>query len=314
MVNRTLSIIILAYHSGKKISIAFEKLNEILGKEEITFEFIIVNDGSKDGNRTRHISKQLERDYSHVRYFELSRNYTSHYAAFAGLSVCEGACSVLIPDDEQKPYATIVKAYRLWEKGEKIILPVRSSRDDPRLSRLFSNIFYWFLNQTTDFEYPKFGIDSWFIDREIIDILNNKISPINTTTVTEIMRLGFDPKLLFYERLKSTKAKSRWTFKKKLKLASDWFFGTSRFPITMVTYLGVFSFLLSVSFIFFYSYVKIWGNESFWKSNQVPGWVSLVVIISFFSGAILISLALIAEYIWRIFDEVKARPGYIIKK
>ena len=78
--------------------------------------------------------------------------------------------------------------------------------------------------------------------------------------------------------------------------------------------MGVFSFLLSISFIFFYSYVKIWGNESFWKSNQVPGWVSLVVIISFFSGAILISLALIAEYIWRIFDEVKARPGYIIKK
>jgi dolichol-phosphate mannosyltransferase len=66
--------------------------------------------------------------------------------------------------------------------------------------------------------------------------------------------------------------------------------------------------------IVFYIYIKLFGNEIFWKSNQVPGWVSLVVIISFFSGVILLSLAMIAEYIWRIFEEVKGRPGYIIKK
>jgi dolichol-phosphate mannosyltransferase len=312
--NRTLSIILLAYYSGDKIRIAFEKIQALLNQENIPFELIVINDGSKDGNITRNVSQQLENEFPEARYFELSRNYTSHYAAFAGLSVSRGGCAVLIPDDEQQPYDTLVKAYRMWENGEKIILPVRSSRDDPKLSTLWSNAFYWFLNKTTDFDYPKYGIDTWFVDREVIDILNNKISPINTTTITEIMRLGFDPKLLFYERIQSTQNKSRWSFRKKLKLASDWFFGTSRFPIKMVTYLGLFSFLFSVSMIIFYTYVKIWGNNSFWKSDQVPGWVGLVVIISFFSGAILISLAMIAEYIWRIFDEVKGRPGYIIKK
>ncbi len=313
MDNSKLSIILLAYYSGDKIRIAFEKIQELFEKEKIPFELIIVNDGSKDGNLTRNISKELEKNFEEVRYFELSRNYTSHYAAFAGLSVCTGACAVLIPDDEQQPYDTLVKAYNMWQEGEKIILPVRSSREDPTISKLWSNTFYWFLNKTTDFDYPKYGLDTWFIDREVIDILNERISPINTTTITEILRLGFDPKLLFYERTKSTQTRSRWSFNKKLKLASDWFFGTSRFPIKIVTYLGVFSFILSISMIAFYTYIKIWGNESFWKSNQVPGWVGLVVIISFFSGAILISLAMIAEYIWRIFDEVKGRPGYIIK-
>jgi glycosyltransferase involved in cell wall biosynthesis len=312
--NTKLSIILLAYYSGNKISIAFEKIQELFDKEKIPFELVIVNDGSKDGNLTRNISKDLEKNFKEVRYFELSRNYTSHYAAFAGLSVCTGACAVIIPDDEQQPYDTLVKAYKMWQEGEKVILPVRSSREDPTISKLWSYTFYWFLNKTTDFDYPKYGLDTWFIDREIIDILNERISPINTTTITEILRLGFDPKLLFYERTKSTQTKSRWSFNKKLKLASDWFFGTSRFPIKIVTYLGVFSFILSISMIAFYTYIKIWGNESFWKSNQVPGWVGLVVIISFFSGAILISLAMIAEYIWRIFDEVKGRPGYIIKK
>jgi glycosyltransferase involved in cell wall biosynthesis len=312
--NRLFSIIILAYHSGKRVEIAYEKLKQLFDFEKIPFEFIIINDGSIDGGETRDVSRLLEINNEDVRYFELSRNFTGNYAAFAGLSVCVGGCATIIPDDEQQPYETLVKSYRLWESGEKIVLPVRSSRDDPKISKFWSITFYWFLNQTTDFKYPPYGLDTWFVDREIIDILNNKISPLNTTTITEILRLGYDPKLVFYERKKSLNSKSRWTFRKKLKLASDWFFTTSKFPLHLVTVLGMLSFFLSMIMISFYVYIKVWGNQSYWQSNQVPGWVSLVVIISFFSGMILLSLAMIAEYIWRIFDEVKARPGYLIKK
>lgn len=312
--NRVFSVIILAYHSGERVKIAFEKIKDLFDFEKIPFEFIIINDGSNDGGETREVSRLLEENNDDVHYFELSRNYTSHYAAFAGLSVCAGGCASIIPDDEQQPYDTLVKSYRLWESGEKIVLPVRSGRDDPKISKFWSNSFYWFLNQTTDFTYPPYGLDTWFIDREIIDIINHKISPINTTTITEILRLGYDPKLLFYERKKSLNSRSRWTFRKKLKLASDWFFTTSKFPIKLVTVLGVLSFFLSLMMISFYVYIKVWGNQSFWSTNQVPGWVSLVVIISFFSGIILLSLAMIAEYIWRIFDEVKGRPGFLIKK
>jgi glycosyltransferase involved in cell wall biosynthesis len=312
--NPLYSIIILAYHSGDNIRHAYEKLLGLLNSENIPFEFVIVNDGSRDNNLTRNISHELERKNSNVHYYELSRNYTSHYAAFAGLSKASGGIAALIPDDEQQPYETLVKAYRFWEKGEKIIFPVRSSRNDPKMSKLLSGIFYNFMSKTTDFDYPKYGLDTWVIDREIIDILNESISPRNTTTITEILYLGYNPKIIFYERLKSVNRKSRWTFKMKLKLASDWFFTTTRFPIRMVSFLGIFSFLLSIAMILFYTYIKLFGNQSFWKSNQVPGWVSLVVIISFFSGIILLSLAMIAEYIWRIFEEVKGRPGYIVKK
>lgn len=308
------SIIILGYHSGNRIRIAFEKLSAIFQNENIDLEFIIVNDGSKDQGQTRNVSQTLSSNNENVQYVELSRNYTSHYAAFAGLSVATGGLAALIPDDEQQPYETLIKAYRLWELGEKIIFPVRSDRNDPKLSKLFSGFFYWLMSKTTDFDYPKYGLDTWVIDREIIDILNSKISPRNTTTITEILYLGFDPKIILYERTKSLNTKSRWRFNKKLKLASDWFFSTTRFPIKLVTFLGLSSFILSICMIIFYSYIKLFGNESFWKSDQVPGWVSLVVIISFFSGIILLCLGMIAEYIWRIFEEVKGRPGYIIKK
>jgi glycosyltransferase involved in cell wall biosynthesis len=308
------SVIILAYNSGDKIKVAYEKIYQLFLIEKIKFEFIIINDGSKDNNKTYSISKKLESEKKNVKYFELSRNFTSHYAAFAGLSKCSGDLAALIPDDEQQPYDTLVKSYRLWENGDKVIFPIRSSRDDPKTSRFFSGLFYGFMSKTTDYDYPKFGLDTWVIDREIIDILNNKISPRNTTTITEILYLGFDPQFIFYDRMKSTNEKSRWSFKKKLKLASDWFFTTTRFPIKLVTFLGIGSFLLSISMIIFYVYIKLFGDVNFWKSNQVPGWVSLVVIISFFSGVILLSLAMIAEYIWRIFEEVKQRPGYLIKQ
>ena len=307
------SIIILGYHSGERIKIAYKKLLNIFQNENIDFEFIIVNDGSKDQNETQKVSQDLVLNNVNVQYIELSRNYTSHYAAFAGLSVAKGSVAALIPDDEQQPYETLVKSYKLWSLGEKIIFPVRSNRDDPKMSKLFSGVFYWLMSKTTDFDYPKYGLDTWVIDREIIDILNTKISPRNTTTITELISLGFDPKILLYDREKSLNNKSRWSFNKKLRLASDWFFSTTRFPIKLVTILGFGSFLLSIFMIMFYSYIKLFGNDSFWKSDQVPGWVSLVVIISFFSGTILLSLGMIAEYIWRIFEEVKGRPGFIIK-
>lgn len=308
-----LSVILLAYHSGDRLTVAYDALTALLGQERIDFELIIINDGSRDGGVTARVGMSLERTAPNVRYFELSRNYTSHYAAFAGLTVCTGHCACIIPDDEQQPYETLVRAFRLWSSGEKIILPVRSARQDSRLSLWWATSFYRVLNWTTDFEYPSYGLDTWFIDREIIDILNSRISPINTTTISEILRLGFDPKVIFYERVTSKAGKSRWTFRKKIKLAADWFFSTSRFPIRLVFWSGIVSYMMSLALIVFYIYIKLCGNDSFWRTDVVPGWVSLVVIISFFSGTILLSLAMISEYIWRIFEEVKARPGYIIK-
>jgi dolichol-phosphate mannosyltransferase len=243
----------------------------------------------------------------------LSRNFTSHYSVFAGLSVAKGACAVAIPDDEQQPYGTLVEMYRLWQNGHKIIFPYRVSREDPWMSKLFSNIFYKVMNTLSDVTYPEGGVDICLIDREVIDILNSRIHPINTTTITEILRLGFDPYSLPYERPLGTNRKSRWSFKKKVKLAMDTFFSCSSFPIKLITYSGLFFCFFSVCLICLYTYIALFGNKKFW-GVPVPGWTSLVIFISFFSGIILFSLGVIAEYVWRIYEEVKNRPGYIIRK
>ena len=307
-----LSFILLSYNSGNRLRIAFDRIRSVFDAEEIPFELVIMDDGSKDDSPK--IAQQLEQMDERIKAYQLSRNYTSHYSAFAGLSVCTGDCAVLIPDDEQLPYADIIKMYRLWEKGNKVVIPYREVREESWLKSNTSHFFYKLMNRFSEIQFPPGGADSFLIDREVIDILNERIHPIRTTTITEILRLGFDPNFYPYTRPLGNNEKSRWNFRKKYLLAKDFFFSSSTFPIKLITYIGVFFSLLSVAIIVFYSYLKFFGNEEYWKTNAVPGWVSTIVIISFFSGLILFSLGIIAEYIWRIYEEVKSRPGFIIKK
>lgn len=310
---KLLSIILLSYYSGSRIINCYKNISEILNKEEIPFEFIVVDDGSKDNSYD--VALQLQKSEKNVFAYQLSRNYTSHYSIFAGLSICNGSCAMPMVDDEQQPYQTIVDMYRLWEKGENIIIPVRNKRDDSFLTSLFANTFHKIMHRIADVEYPKQGADLFFIDREIIDILNNKIHPINTSSLVEILRLGFDPYYLPYDRpLGLNKNKSRWSFKKKIKLAKDMIFSTSSAPIKIITISGFLFSVVSIIVIIFYIFLYLFGSSNFGGIYRVPGWTSIILFISFFSGLILLSLGVIAEYIWRIYEEVKARPGFIIKK
>lgn len=306
-----LSVILLSFNSGNKINVSFEKVKSILDQENIPFEFIIVDDGSEDNSFS--VALSLEDKNENVRAYQLSRNYTSHYSIFAGLSVCTGDCAVPIPDDEQQPYDLIVKMYRYWEQGNQVVIPFRESREDGIFIRYTSKLFYKLMNLLSDVKFPVGGADSFLIDRELINILNRSIHPINTTTITEVLRLGFNPVYIPYSRpLGINKHKSRWTFRKKMKLAKDTFFSSSSFPIKFITNLGILTAILSFVVLVFYIYVYLFGNKAFW-GVLVPGWTSIIVFISFFSGIILISLGIIAEYLWRIYEEVKNRPGYIIR-
>lgn len=312
MENKLLSVILLSYYSNEKIERVYKKLGGILNENNIPFEFIVMDDGSTDN--TYKIALDLEKKYPNIHSYQLSRNYTSHYSIFAALSVCNGACAIPIPDDEQQPYSNLVDMYRLWEKGEKIIIPHRLVRKDKFFKNITAGLFYVLMNKFSDIKFPKGGADTFFIDREVIDIINDKIHPIRTTSISEVLRLGFTPYFYGYERPASDHEKSRWTLKKKITLTKDFLFSSSTFPIKFISYIGLFFSMFSVLITIFYGYIKIFGNDSYWLLDKVPGWTSTFISIAFFSGLILLSLGVIAEYIWRIYEEVKARPGYIIKK
>ena len=306
MKNTTISIIILSYNSGKKIDNFYRSLKSRLELEKIDHEIIIMDDGSTDRSFDRAI--QLENKDEKVRCFQLSKNYTSHYSIFAGFSKVSGACAIALPDDFQVPLDTVVEMYRLWEKGNKVIIPYRNTRDDSLFTRISSTFYYLCMNLLSEVKFPKGGADVFLADREIIEIFNNHIHPKNTSTIIEVLRLGFDPLFVPMQRPKGTNSKSRWSLSKKIRLALDTFFSSSSIPIKFISGLGIGSFFLSICLILYYTGAKLYGVI------EIPGWTLLVITITFFSGLILLSLGIIAEYIWRIFDEVKGRPGYIIKE
>lgn len=310
MNNPLLSIIFCSYYSNNRIRLAYEKLTALLQNEKIDFELIVMDDGSRDNSFE--IATALERQNNNVRAYQLSRNFTSTYSIFGGLSVCCGSCAIPIPDDEQMPYENIVKMYRLWEQGSKSVFLNRESRRDFWFDKFFSGLFYKLMNSFSEIQYPPGGTDTFLIDRELIDILNQKIHPVNTSIITEIFRLGFEPACVSYHRPAGIQKKSRWTFRKKFKYGLDTFLSSSSFPIRFISMSGMIFSLLTLVMIIFYAYIQLFGNKTFW-GYYPPGWTFLVLIISFFSGMILLSLGIIAEYIWRIYEEVKNRPGYIIK-
>ena len=301
-----LSIILLSYQSEKRIDKFFGALNKKMLEENIQFECIIMDDASTDASHT--FALELEKKYENVRAFQLSRNFTSHYSIFAGFTKVRGSCGVALPEDFQVPLETVVEMYRLWEKGKKVIIPFRNDRGDSFMSKISSNLYYTIMNTLSEVKFPKGGADIFLADKEIIDIFNKYINPKNTSTIIEVLRLGFDPVYLPFNRPVGNNRKSRWTLRKKFGLALDTFFSSSSFPIKFISGLGISSFGLTILLITYYVTARITGII------EIPGWTLLVITFTFFSGLILLSLGIIAEYVWRIFDEVKGRPGFIIKE
>ena len=118
-----LSVILLSYKSGNRLINVRNQLNEVLNSASVPYELIIIDDGSLDGSFQ--IAEELERTHVNIKAYELSRNYTSHYALFAGFSVCEGDCAIVIADDDQQPYQLLVDMYREWENKKKMPQAIR---------------------------------------------------------------------------------------------------------------------------------------------------------------------------------------------
>jgi dolichol-phosphate mannosyltransferase len=305
------SIILLSYLSSERIESVFKEVDKRMQDERIAYEFIVIDDGSTDDSYQ--VASKLAGAHKQVKAYQLSRNYTAHYAKFAGFSVAQGDIVTSMPDDWQTPIDVYVRMYREWQKGTQVIIPYRNKRNDGFINELFARGYYKIMNSLSDVSLPPLGADIFAIDRELVDIMNERIHPINTSTLIEVLRLGFDPLYFPYERPKNIYCKSRWTLKKKLRLFKDTFYASSDFPIKLINWTGLFSFVLSLVVITFSIVLKLSGQESI-GGFRIPGWTTTLIIMSFFCGLILLSISIIAEYLLRVFDEVKNRPGYIIKK
>lgn len=304
-----LSIIIPVYFSADTLMDCYDDLKtgvlDIIDKSEDTYELIMVDDGSKDDSYK--VMQEIAAKDKYVKCVKLSRNFGEHAALSAGLNECTGDCAVNKAADCQESPELIMDMFNSWKAGNKVVLAIRAERDEGFTQKLLANTFYSLVRRFVNKSMPKGGFDIFLIDRNVIEALQS-MNEVNSAITLQILWAGFTVSFVPYTRHARTKGKSRWSLRKKINYFLDSFIGFSSIPIRFLSTVGILAFIASI----------IWAIallvEYFTVGVAVQGWTMLACMILFATGLIMLSLAVISEYIWRILDASRGRPIYIIDK
>lgn len=306
---KTLSIVIPVYYNEGSLIPLYDDLKEKvfskLPEYDFDYELVMVDDGS--GDNSYEVMKELAKRDEKIVTVHLSRNFGSHAAILAGLAHCKGDCAAMKAADLQEPSEMILTMLDEYKNGYNVILAVREDREEGFFQKLFANSYYAVVRRFALPNMPKGGFDCFLIDRKVVDVLN-LMEEKNTTLMGQILWSGFKTKEIGYVRLKREIGKSRWTLKKKIKLFMDSLFGFSYFPIQFISSVGFVMFFASVIWALVILISKLTGNI------DVGGYTALSLIMLAGFGTLLISIGVIGQYIWRMFDATRKRPPYIVEE
>ncbi|MEG0660363.1 MAG: glycosyltransferase family 2 protein [Anaerorhabdus sp.] len=297
-----LSIIIPVYFNEDNLLLLYEDLKSNVITKVKDYEIIFVDDGSKDDSWG--VMNKIAMNDINVKCLKLSRNFGSHAAILAGLSYSTGNCAVIKAADMQEPSSIIIEMYKKWEEGNEVVLAVRKERED---KSLFSKIYYSIIKKFIFMSMPSDGFDIYLIDRKVIkeiDSLNEK----NSALTLQILWCGFKTTEVEYIRKKREIGTSKWTLKKKIKLVVDSIVSFSYVPIRFMSFVGLLFFVISIIWMIYVLIAKIIG------SIAIEGYTTLIILILFSSGLIMLTLGILGEYIWRILDSSRNRPVYIVSE
>jgi polyisoprenyl-phosphate glycosyltransferase len=301
-----LSVIIPCYYNELNLPITTEELvkNESLFPDEVTFQYVMVDDGSKDGTLNE-LKKFKEKYPDKVTIVKLSGNFGSYNAIQAGMRYAEGDCNVCIAADLQDPPELMVKMYEYWKSGFKLVVANRNEREDSFFSRLFATQYQKMIKKYALPNLPKGGFDYCMFDKQLRDQVVG-MNENNTNSLYLLMWLKYDYIAIPYTRRKRQVGKSRWTMGKKIKLFIDSFVSFSHMPLRLITVsglgLGVISLLYAV-------YVLIAYLKGF---IEVQGWTNIMLVFLLVSAFQMIAIGIIGEYLWRNLEASRKRPSYIV--
>ncbi|NMB93814.1 MAG: glycosyltransferase family 2 protein [Flexilinea flocculi] len=304
---KKISIIIPVYYNEENLIPLYEDLKEKvldqLVRYDFDYEIIFVDDGS--GDHSFQVMTDLAEKDEKIVNLRLSRNFGSHAAVLAGLSVCTGCCATMKAADLQEPSEMILEMIEKYLEGNKVVLAVREGREEGFSQRFFANAYYFLVKKIALKEMPRNGFDCYLIDRKVIDVLN-LMEEKNTALTGQILWSGFQRAEVRYVRKKRNIGKSRWTLGKKYKLVVDSLLGFSYFPIRFISSIGVLMFFGAFIWMVFLLINKLSGKI------PVTGYTTLAILLLGGFGIVMLSLGVLGEYLWRMFDAARNRPPYII--
>ena len=302
----TLSVIVPAFNEEGVIGTTLRRLRDVVTVEDKlrgNVEVIVVSDGSTDRTFDEARSELGEDLPGEV--IELVTNVGSHAAIRSGLNRATGDHIAIVAADGQDPPEMLSRMLDAFRPGIGVVWGEREDRgNDPAISRAMSRLYYGFFRKMTGMDYPPQGYDFVMIERTVLEALL-RYHERNASVFLLIFNLGFGQTTVGYSRGARTGGASRWTLRRRAKLAVDMLTAFTAAPIRVVSATGV---LIGVFGLIFGSMTVVRG-----LLGHIPaeGWASLMVVTSLMGGMILVALGFIGEYLWRTLDEVRARPLYL---
>lgn len=301
---KLLSVILPAYNEEKMIEKARDTLGRILSEQDIPYEIVFVDDGSKDQTWSE-IEKAAEKD-NHVAGVHFSRNFGKESAMMAGLASAEGDCCVVMDCDLQHPPETVVEMYRLWEQGYEVVEGVKHSRGKESLAhRASAGMFYKIISKAVGIDMSR-ASDFKLLDRKAVDALL-EMPERNAFFRALSAWIGYKTTSVEFDVREREEGVSKWSTKSLIRYAITNIVSFSSAPMQLVTGAGVFMFLLAVV-------LGIQTLVHYFTGNAVEGFTTVILLLLLIGSILMISLGIIGYYISKIYEEVKGRPRYLISR
>ena len=304
---RCLSFVLPAYGEAENLpKVVLRVLAQAHLCDEL--EVIVVDDHSRDD--TFKVLRSLGAADPRIKALRLARNSGSHMAILCGLTHARGEAVIVLAADGQDPPETAPELLAAWRAGHHVVWAVRSAREGETLmTRMFSRLYYLTMNKWSDVKLPPAGADFLLLDRRVVTALV-EIPERNTSLLALITWLGFSQTEISYVKEARLAGRSKWTFKKKLRLAIDSLLGFSTAPLRLATSLG---FLFGGGGFVYAALLVInrFSQGALFGETAIQGWNALMVALLVSSGTMMFILGVVGEYLWRALEEVRGRPRFL---
>lgn len=298
-----ISVVVPVYNSAETLPELCARLRSVLAELATSYEIVLADDGSRE--TTYEVLAKLASNDQHLRVVRMVRNFGQHPALTAGMEQARGQWVVLMDDDLQTPPEEIPKLLAKAREGYDMVIGARESRDDAMSRRLGSRVAHWlmrklFVGQTAD-TISSFRILSRRVVNEYL-----KLPEHHSYVAALLSWLGYPQTSILVRHEASKLRKSRYTFKRLLRLWIDLAIGFTDRPLRFATWLGMIS--SAVALVLGLRVIVLY----FVAETPVPGYTSLFAAQAMFFGVTMVFLGIQGEYLSRIFREVKGRPFYLV--
>lgn len=306
---KKISIIVPCYNEEQAIPYFYEEITKVAKDLNYDFEFIFVNDGSKD--KTIEIVKEYAKKDKRVKFIHFSRNFGKEAAMYAGLELSTGDYVAIMDADLQDPPSLLPQMVNILEDENSDYDSVGTRRvtrkGEPPIRSFFARKFYKIINKMSKIEMVDGARDYRLMKRQVVNSIL-ELKEYNRYSKGLFEFVGYNTKWLEFENVERVAGETKWSFWKLFLYAIEGIVAFSTAPLAIASIVG-FIFCL-VSFIMIL--VIIIKTLAF--GDPTSGWPSLVCIIFFVSGIQLFCLGIIGEYLSKTYLETKKRPIYIIKE